>query len=140
MKIQRHQWVGLLAGVPLFSGSWLTAHFNNPWFGVLGLFLTIAGFYIANRVERKTSLKVHLVRGFVAGILAGLVARLLGYGLSFALGVTTTVEFHGIGDLFRAVLAGSWLASALLIVVCGLLGLAIVSLEPEAKSAKGARK
>lgn len=134
MDLKRYQWVGLLAGVPLFSGAWLSAFYNTPWWGVLGILLAMGGVYVANHVERRSDLSMHAQRGLVAGLLAGLVARLLGYIALAVDGITRTVDFNGFGDVFRVALAGNWLATLLFVVVCGIVGAGVASLEPEAKT------
>lgn len=57
MELKRYQWVGLLVGVPSFSGAWLSAFYNTPWWGVLGILLAMGGVYVANHVERRSDLR-----------------------------------------------------------------------------------
>ena len=139
MELQRYQWVGLLAGVPLFSGAWLSAYYNTPWWGVLGLLITAAGIFISNLVERKAELNTHVMRGLIAGLLAMLVARALGYVAMMLSGAEGFVKFASLGDMFRAVLAGDWLATFWLLLLGALLGAALVTLEPTAKTRKETR-
>ncbi len=136
MDLKRYQWVGLLAGVPLFSGAWLTAFYDTPWWGVLGILVAMGGVYVANHVERRSDLSMHAQRGLVAGLLAGLVARLLGYISTALAGISSNADFNGFGDTLRVALAGNWLATLLFVVVCGVVGAGVASLEPEAKSAR----
>jgi hypothetical protein len=103
--MKRYQWVGLLAGVPLFSGSWLSAVYNNAWWGVVGALMAAAGCYVANHVERKSDAARHFLRGFTAGLLAGVVARLLGYTAWQWAGVSATAAASS-RNLFRVVIAG----------------------------------
>jgi hypothetical protein len=132
MEIRRYQWVGLLAGVPLFSGAWLSAFYNTPWWGVFGLIVTAWGLYLANQVERRTTNQKQAERGIVAGLLAALSARLLGYIATLITGMAGTVSWNEIGDMFRAVLAGNWLAVLMLAFVMAGIGLIMAVLEPDA--------
>lgn len=140
MELKRYQWVGLLAGVPLFSGAWLSAFYQTPWWGVFGVIFAAWGLYVANQVERRADNQTQAKRGLVAGILAAVVARFLGYVAVMMSGVTATVAWKDVRDVFRVVLAGDWLATLLLIVVVGALGALVAVLERDAKStAKGKR-
>lgn len=132
MVLKRYQWVGLLAGVPLFSGAWLSAVYNNAWWGIIGALIAVLGMFIANHVERRSDLVVHLRRGLLAGLLAGVVARLLGYLAWVWAGLSATTNFHQLNDVFRVVLAGDWWASVFFVLGCGFVGAAINSLEREA--------
>lgn len=134
MELRRYQWVGLLAGVPFFSGAWLSAFYNSPMWGVLGVLFLFAGVHAANRVERKSTLIEHATRGFVAGVLAGIVARLLGYVAAALAGGTQVVSSTAFQDMFRIILAGNWWPSIVMVLLCGVVGAAIASLEPEAKA------
>lgn len=136
MDLKRYQWVGLLAGVPLFSGAWLSAFYNTPWWGLLGVLFLLAGVSAANRVERRSTLTEHATRGFVAGILAGLVARLLGWVAVVLAGGTEVVSSTSFQDTFRIILSGNWWPSIVLVLLCGVLGAAVASFEPEAKRRK----
>ncbi len=140
MEVQRYQWVGLLAGVPLFSGAWLSAFYNTPWWGVLGVLLMLGGLYMANHVERRSTLTEHATRGFLAGILAGAVARILGWLAAALTGGTNVVSSTVFQDTFRIVLAGNWWPTLVLILLSGVLGAAIASLEPEAKTVTTKRR
>lgn len=140
MELKRYQWVGLLAGVPLFSGAWLSAFYHTPWWGVFGAVFTAWGLYVANQVERRADNATQAQRGLVAGILAGVVARFLGYVAVMMSGMTATVAWKDLRDFFRVVLAGDWLATLLLIVAIGVLGALVAMLERDAKSTtKGKR-
>lgn len=132
MEIRRYQWVGLLAGVSLFSGVWLSAFYNTLWWGVFGLIVTAWGLYLANQVERRTTNQKQAERGIVAGLLAALSARLLGYIATLITGMAGTVSWNEIGDMFRAVLAGNWLAVLMLAFVMAGIGLIMAVLEPDA--------
>jgi len=134
MEPKRYQWVGLLAGVPLFSGAWLSAFYNSPWWGVAGLAVTAWGLYVANQVERRADNQTQAVRGVVAGLLAGVMARVLGYVSMLIAGVTTAVPWDNVGDILRVVLAGDWMASVILLVITGLLGTIMAVLEPDAQA------
>ncbi len=136
MEIKRYQWVGLLAGVPLFSGAWLSAFYHSPWWGIAGAAVAAWGLYVANQVERRGDNVVQARRGIVAGLLAGAMARLLGYVAMSISGVTALVGLQDIRDVFRIVLAGDWLASLSLIILVGGLGLLMAVLEPDAKVSK----
>ena len=133
MEPKRYQWVGLLAGVPLFSGAWLTAYFNNPWWGVAGLLIACWGLYVANIVERRVSNQGQAVRGLFAGLLAALTARGLGAVATAMAGGSQAVQWNHINDFFRVVLAGNWWATALLVLLLALLGMALSMVEPDAK-------
>ncbi|MFZ1812548.1 MAG: hypothetical protein WAU02_03465 [Candidatus Saccharimonadales bacterium] len=140
MELQRYQWVGLLAGVPLFSGAWLSAFYHSFWWGIGGLVVTAWGLYVANQVERRANNQVQAQRGIVAGLLAGVTARFLGYVAAALSGIDATVMWKSVKDAFRVVLAGDWLATVLLLVlVCG-LGAFMAVLEPDAKKPAKARK
>ena len=132
MEIRRYQWVGLLAGVPLFSGAWLSAFYNTPWWGVFGLIVTAWGLYVANQVERRTTNQKQAERGIVAGLLAALSARLLGYIATLITGMAGTVSWNEIGDMFRVILAGNWPAVLMLAFVMAGIGLIMAVLEPDA--------
>ncbi|MBP7760401.1 hypothetical protein KA093_01250 [Candidatus Saccharibacteria bacterium] len=137
MEIRRYQWVGLLAGVPLFSGAWLSALYQTSWWGVFGLIFTAWGLYVANQVERRADNTTQAKRGIVAGLLAGVVARAIGYIAALMGGVSMTVAWQDARDVFRIVLAGDWVASLSLILVVGGLGVLMAVLEPDAaKSVK----
>lgn len=134
MEPKRYQWVGLLAGVPLFSGAWLSAFYNSPWWGVAGLAVTAWGLYVANQVERRADNQTQAMRGVIAGLLAGVMARVLGYISMLVAGASTTmIPWNEIGDMLRVVLAGNWLASLLLLLVTCLIGTIMAMLEPDAK-------
>ena len=135
MELRRYQWVGLLAGVPLFSGAWLSAFYNTPWWGIFGLIVTAWGLYVANQVERRATNQVQAERGIIAGLLAGIAARVLGYIAMMIAGSSTTVAWRDLGDMFKVVLAGDWMATVLLLVVVGGLGVLMAVLEPDAKTA-----
>lgn len=137
MELKRYQWVGLLAGFPLFSGAWLSAFYDNYWPGLIGLAVTAVGLFLANRVERQTTRQEHISRGLIAGILAGIVARVLGGIAAATAGVSAGVGFEKLDDMNRVVLAGGWLGSLLLVLVIGALGVIVTAFEPEAK--KGGR-
>ena len=142
MELKRYQWVGLLAGVPLFSGAWLSAFYHTLWWGVFGAIFAAWGLYVANQVERRSTNEVQAKRGVVAGLLAGVMARFLGYLAAVIGGVTTTVAWQDVRDIFRIVLAGDWIATVSLIVVVAALGALMAVLEPDAKkpaTAKGKR-
>ena len=141
MELQRYQWVGLLAGVPLFSGAWLSAVYNTPWWGVFGLIISLWGLYVANQVERRADNQTQAVRGVVAGLLAGVVARLLGYISAVMAGVNVTTGWNQVGDMFRVVLNGDWMASIMLVLVMGLFGTVMAVLEPDVdkRTVKGKR-
>ena len=133
MEGNRHRVVGLLAGIPLFSGAWMTAFFNNPTWGFVGVLLTLWGLYVANRVERRTTNTRQLVQGAVAGLLTGIVARILGLLAGALEAEADAVSWTGLDDVFRVVLAGDWLASLLLIAILGVLGAMIAAIETDAK-------
>ncbi len=136
MEVQRYQWVGLLAGVPLFSGAWLSAFYNTPWWGVLGLLLSVGGVYVGNMIMRRDDIETYAKRGFIAGALATIVARLLGWVASVMAGNQVIAGFGSLADMFRVVLAGDWWGSFLLVVLMGVIGAAVASLEPTAKGRK----
>lgn len=134
MKVSRYQWMGLLAGFPLFSGAWLAAYYNNEWFGVLGAVVMFLGLWVAVKVERRSLATVHMQRGLVAGILAGVEARILGilatllydkWGLDQAY-----TNYSSTNDMFRAVLNGGVIATIILVAVCGLFGVMASWFEP----------
>ncbi len=133
MNIKRYQWVGLLAGVPLFSGAWLSALYHTPWWGIGGVIFTAWGLYVANQVERRADNQTQARRGIVAGLLAGVVARGLGYFVALASGLSATLAWQDVRDLFRIVIAGDLLASLTLIALVGGLGVLMAVLEPDAK-------
>lgn len=139
MELKRYQWVGLLAGFPLFSGAWLSGFYNTPWPGVIGLLVTVAALFIANHVETRSDRNQHMLQGAVAGLLAGLAARVLGLIAGWMVGLDQMVQFSSLDDLFRVVLAGDWLASLALILGLGITGAVIGAVEPEAV-AKGRKK
>ena len=132
MEIRRYQWVGLLAGVPLFSGAWLSAFYNTPWWGVFGLIVTAWGLYVANQVERRTTNQKQAERGIVAGLLAALSARLLGYIATLITGMSGAVSWNQVSDMFRVVLAGDWVAVLMFAFVMAGIGLIMAVLEPDA--------
>lgn len=141
MEVKRYQWVGLLAGVPLFSGAWLSAFYQSPWWGVGGLVVAAWGLYVANQVERRADNQTQARRGVIAGLLAGGMARLLGHIAMLIAGVSTFASWNQIGDMLRVILAGDWLATILLFVVTAVLGTVMAMLEPDAKtSAKAGKK
>lgn len=133
MEPKRYQWVGLLAGVPLFSGAWLSAFYDSPLWGVAGLVVTTWGLYVANQVERRADNPTQARRGVVAGLLAGVTARVLGYIAALIAGVSGLVPWNETGDMFRSVLAGDWQATLLLLLITALLGTFMAVLEPDAK-------
>jgi hypothetical protein len=110
----------------------LSAFYNTPWWGVFGLIVTAWGLYLANQVERRTTNQKQAERGIVAGLLAALSARLLGYIATLITGMAGTVSWNEIGDMFRAVLAGNWLAVLMLAFVMAGIGLIMAVLEPDA--------
>lgn len=134
MEVRRYQWVGLLAGVPLFSGAWLSAFYNSPWWGIAGLVISVWGLYVANQVERRVDNQAQAKRGIVAGLLAGAMARVLGYISALIAGVSGTAAWNEVGDMFRSILAGDWMATILLLLVMGLFGTVMAVLEPDAKT------
>lgn len=140
MELHRYQWVGLLAGVPLFSGAWLSAYYNTPWWGVAGLLLALVGVYISNLVERERDRQTHIIRGAVAGVLAAIVARALGYIAAMLAGAGDYVGFGAATDLFRAVLAGDWLATVWIVLWGALLGAVLTGVQPVAKQTKKGTK
>lgn len=133
MELKRYQWVGLLAGFPLFSGAWLSAFYNTSWPGVIGLLLTVVALFIAVRVERRESRQQHFIYGATAGLLAGLATRLLGLVALWMAGGQKMVQFAANDDLFRVILAGDWTASLLLVAALAVLGGLIALIEPEAE-------
>lgn len=139
MELQRYQWVGLLAGVPLFSGAWLSAFYHNAWWGIGGLVVTAWGLYVANHVERRATNTVQAKRGIVAGLLAGVTARLLGYIAAAISNVDTTMMWKTVKDAWRIVLAGDWLATIILLLLMCVLGVCMAVLEPDTKSSKAKR-
>ena len=140
MASNRYQVVGLFAGIPLFSGAWLAALFNNAWLGVIGLIIMLVGLFLANKVEVRSDVTTHLFRGAVAGALAGLVARMLGVVASLVLGVTQSTQFSDMSDVFRVTLAGDWGASLVLILLTAGLGASVCLLVPEAKDARSGKE
>lgn len=141
MELRRYQWVGLLAGVPLFSGAWLSAFYHTPWWGIFGLIFTAWGLYVANQVERRSTNQVQAERGIVAGLLAGVVARALGYIAVVIAGAGSAVAWNDLSDAFKVVLAGDWWATLLFLVLMSGLGIVMATSEPDAKtSAKVKRK
>lgn len=134
MKVSRYQWVGLLAGFPLFSGSWLAAYYNNEWVGVLGVLAMGIALWVAVKVERRSSAVEHMKRGAVAGLLAGLFARAIGVivaMLSDDWDLTSRyANYSSINDMFRTVLNGGVFASLVLVVACCVLGLMVSWFEP----------
>ncbi len=136
MEPRRYQWVGLLAGVPLFSGAWLSAYYHTPWWGVLGLVVSVAGIYLGNRVEQRDDLTTYLQRGAIAGALAALVARVLG-GIATLLSDNTDIaQFSELRHFSRVVLSGDLVATLLLIVIVAALGAGVCALEPTAHRKK----
>lgn len=136
MEIQRHHWVGLAAGVPLFSGAWLAAIYNNGWWGILGLLITGFGVYMANHVEVRRDRMTHVLRGIVSGGLAALVARILGAISMSMMHNSHSINFTNFGDTLRVILAGNWYASLLLIVLGAIVGGIITAFESEAEGEK----
>lgn len=136
MELRRYQWVGLLAGVPLFSGAWLSAYYHTPWWGVLGLMLAIAGLYVGNKVERRDDLVTYLQRGAIAGALSAIVARLLGWIATAWSGNNDLVQFTELRHFSRVVLAGDWWATLLLVLIVATAGAGIAALEPTAERKK----
>ena len=133
MELKRYQWVGLLAGFPLFSGAWLSAFYDNYVPGLIGVALTGGALFMAVRLEKRSDLQEHIARGLVAGLLAGITARILGLVAAVSAGATEAINFGSLGDLYRVILAGDVLASLLLVLVIGSLGITVAALEPEAK-------
>ena len=136
MEFSRYHWVGALSGVPLFSGAWLSAYYNNVWPGIIGLVIAGVGIFVANRVERRSDVMTDMQRGAIAGVLAAVVARVLGWFASMFAGVSQGVSFDSFGDLWRVVLGGGWAATFVLLVAAAIVGAAIAALEPEAKGEK----
>ncbi|PID31102.1 hypothetical protein CSA80_03135 [Candidatus Saccharibacteria bacterium] len=136
MQLKRYQWVGLLAGVPLFSGAWLSAFYNNAWWGVFGIVITVGGLSAITRFERRADNATQAKRGLAAGALAAVVARVLGAVAAGWAGVSETVSLGGLDDTFRVVLAGDFWATALLVAVTALVGAAAATAEQDAKGGK----
>lgn len=137
MELQRYQWVGLLAGVPLFSGAWLSAYYHTPWWGVLGLVLAAAGIYLGNKVEDRSDVATYAQRGAIAGVLAAVVARVLGWFSAMASGNSDLVQFSELRHFSRVVVFGDFWATVLLVLVVAVVGAAVASLEPTAKGKRG---
>lgn len=134
MKVYRYQWVGLLAGLPLFSGAWLAAYYNNEWWGVLGLLVASSALWVAVKVERRSTATNHMIRGLRAGLLAGVSARAAGV-LALALSDYSVAAegLHKYGfpnDMFRSVLNGRVASTMVLIVVMGVVGVMASWFEP----------
>ena len=136
MEVRRYQWVGLLAGVPLFSGAWLSAYYQTPWWGVLGLVLAVTGIYIGNKVEPRADIATYIKRGAIAGLLAAAVARILGWAATMLSGNTDVVQFSELRHFSRAVLSGDVWATLLVILIVAVAGAAVAALEPAAKGKK----
>lgn len=136
MELKRYQWVGLLAGVPLFSGAWLSAYYHTPWWGVLGLVVALGGVLVANQVETKSDVTTYLKRGAIAGALAAVVARFLGWAATMISGNGDFVQFTELRHFSRVVLSGDWWSTLLMIALVAALGAGIAALEPTAKPNK----
>jgi hypothetical protein len=134
MELSRCHWVGLFSGIPLFSGAWLSAYYNNIWPGLIGLVVAGIGIFIAVRVESREDRLIHIKRGVIAGLLAAIIARLLGAISSWMVGLKQgTSPLESLADMWRVTLNGTLAATITFVVLIALLGLAISLLEPEAK-------
>jgi hypothetical protein len=140
MKLRRYQWVGLLAGFPLFSGAWAAAYFNNQLWMIFGSIVAIASFYVAVRVERRSDAIDHLIQGGVAALLAANVARMLGV-LSYDLidkSEAGAVLSNGTNvlpqDVSRIIIGGTLRETALYVVLFAALGVLVSLFEPQARN------
>lgn len=141
MNLKRYQWVGLLAGFLLFSGSWLMAYYNNSFWAILTILLVGFALWSAMKVERRVDTRQHLIYGLTAGLLAGVVARILGMMFtSWAFdkwgGVKPVSSYAELSDVFRSVLNGGVGATLTLLVLSTAFGGFLALLEPDQKSAK----
>ncbi len=124
------QRVGVLSGALLFAGSWLAAYYEQAaLIGALTLVIMLfAGWRIIEQ-QSETEINSRVWSAALWGVLVASVARLLGLlSVRWALGrgvIRTSGDYqlfkNGLGELMRMVLNGTWLSSAVLLLVAALL-------------------
>ena len=126
MLLNSYQRVGVLAGVLLFVGSWLSAYYNNwLWPLVATICAVVAGWLaLENMIEEETTTRV--VRGFVTGLIAGVVARVLGLlTMTWAFDnwtSSTTASYTVLSDFYSVVINGELWTSVLAVLGVGIVG------------------
>ena len=136
MQLKRHQWVGLLAGLLLFSGSWLVAYTDNTFWALLTVIMVGGVLWSAVRLEGRSTVKQHFIHGVTAGLLSVLVARVLGLvatGWAFGKwgGVKPIAAYADVSDTFRGILNGGVWSTITVLVFGAAFGGLVALLEPE---------
>jgi hypothetical protein len=143
MQLRRYQWAGLYAGLILFSGSWLTAYFNNWLVSFVTMLLFGAALYAAVRVERRALIPDHIKYGATAGLLAGLVARLVGFiATRWAFGspmIQPNANYGLISGFFANTLNGGLTGTVIMVLMSTILGASVAFFEPEEQKAHSRR-
>lgn len=146
MNIRRYQWVGLLAGFPLFSGAWLAAYYSNQLWMAIGAIIATVSFYLAVKVERRSDAVDHILQGATAGVLAAIVARGLSVLFYEAIDKANNVPTLSSGlnvlpnDLARIIIGGTFRETILLVFLSASVGVIASLFEPRARRSHVAAK
>ena len=134
MLQSKYQRVGVLAGLLMFFGSWLSAFYNHWAWALVTVAVALAAFWIALENESTEDLGPRAIRGFVVGALAATVARILGMvTMAWAFdswSTPVTEKYDSFSDLFRVLINGNLTESIVAIVGVGLVGTFIAYAMP----------
>ena len=126
MLNSKNQRMGILAGLLLFFGAWLTGYYNNWIWSMVTLASILVAFWVAVEDDSDEELNTRALRGFIAGVIAGVVARVCGmlamvwiYGSWVS---PTTVKYDSLSDTFRIFFNGDLWVSILAIIGIGAVG------------------
>jgi MFS family permease len=126
MRTKSYQRMGVLAGLLLFLGSWLTAYYDSWVWSGLTIVLLILGLWAALEADSDRVAESRLKHGVLAGIIAAIVARLMGLVTMVwaydAWSSATAQAYDSLSDTYRVVFNGNLLATIVLIIGCGMLG------------------
>lgn len=126
MLNSKYQRVGVLAGLLIFFGSWLTGYYNSWVWAAATIASVMVAFWVALEAQSDEELGARALKGFMTGIIAAIVARVAGLLAmvwafdSWSSPVTTM--YDSLSDAFRVFFNGDLWTSILVILGTGAIG------------------
>jgi NADH:ubiquinone oxidoreductase subunit 6 (subunit J) len=134
MLQSKYQRVGVLAGLLMFFGAWLTGYYNHWVWALITVVGVLVAFWLALDGESNEELGTRVARGFSVGIVTGLIARILGM-LTMAWTYDSwsspvTMKYSTLSDVFRVMFNGRFWPSIVAILGVGAVGAFIAYAMP----------